>query len=46
MSKRPVASAKRPRTTHDVNIFDLNDSLLSDVSTFLLKESRVVSQLL
>ena len=50
MSKR-TAAAKRQRptstttaTTNEVNIFDLNDSLLSDVSTYLLKESRVVSQ--
>ena len=48
MSKYPVA-AKRQRTTttnDEVNIFNLNDSLLSDISTYLLKESRVVSQVI
>jgi len=48
MSKLPAA-AKRQRSTttnHEVNIFNLNDSLLSDISTYLLKESRVVSQVI
>ena len=34
-------NGKRQRT-HQVNIFDVDDNLLSDVSTYLAKEHRVV----
>ena len=34
-------NGKRQRT-HQVNIFDIDDNLLSDISTYLAKEHRVV----
>ena len=34
-------NGKRQRT-HQVNIFDIDDNLLSDISTYLEKEHRVV----